>query len=79
MARDMTGHRKRLIRERGYKCENCDYPGYIELHHIQEIQYGGGNNDENLTLLCEKCHAEIHGYKKKTYLDEFRSMWEWGF
>lgn len=68
--------RKRLIKSRGHKCEKCGFPGYIELHHILEVSKGGKNNDDNLILLCEKCHAEAHGYNKKNYLDKARLLWE---
>ena len=79
MKRTQSGEqcaRHRIIKQRGDWCENCLYPGYIELHHILEVSNGDKNNDENLILLCEKCHAETHGYNKKNYLDKARLMWE---
>ena len=68
--------RKRIIKNRGNKCQNCGYPGYVELHHIEKVVDGGNNNDDNVLLLCEKCHAEVHGFKKKKYLDENRENWK---
>lgn len=65
--------RKRLIKKRGNKCEKCGYEGYIELHHIISVQDGGKFEDENLILLCEKCHAEAHGWKKRKWLDPLRN------
>ena len=67
--------RKRIIKLRGHNCERCGYPGYIELHHILEVNNGGKNHDDNLVMLCEKCHAVAHGYKKKKYLDTNRPDW----
>lgn len=67
--------RKRIIKKRGNICEGCGYPGYVELHHIISVVDGGTNADENLLLLCEKCHAEHHGYKKVRYLDQQRKDW----
>ena len=37
---------------------------------------GGGHEDANLLLLCEQCHADIHGYKKRKYLDPHRKNWK---
>lgn len=67
--------RKRIIKKRGKKCEKCGYTGYIELDHIIEVKNGGTFADDNLMLLCEKCHADKHGYKKKRWLDPFRKNW----
>ena len=67
--------RKRLIKQRGHKCQLCGYPGYLELHHILPVQFGGGPEDSNLILLCEKCHADAHGIIKRHYLDSDRENW----
>jgi len=67
--------RERVIKERGNQCEKCGYKGYVEHHHIVAINNGGSNDDENIILLCEKCHADAHGYKKKKYLDKYREGW----
>jgi 5-methylcytosine-specific restriction endonuclease McrA len=67
--------RKRIIKARGKKCELCGYEGYVELHHIVEAVNGGTFTDDNLILLCEKCHAEAHGWKKDKYIDKARQCW----
>ena len=44
----------------GNKCENCDSPVGLELHHKN-----GNNSDhrtENIELLCKICHNDKHGY-----------------
>ena len=68
--------RKRIINKRGHKCEVCGYTGYIELHHIVQMINGGYHDEDNVILLCEKCHADAHGYKKKKWIDEARKNWE---
>ena len=76
MSRDMTCARKRLFKKRGRICEICGYDGYLELHHIIPVSKGGQKTlDKNLIILCEKCHADAHGYIKKKYTDPYREYW----
>jgi 5-methylcytosine-specific restriction endonuclease McrA len=78
MKRNMASQqlaRVRIIKERGNKCQNCGYDGYVELHHIKEVQNGGTLANENLVLLCELCHANAHGWKKRKFLDAHREQW----
>lgn len=72
---NMRNVRKRLIIERGSICQKCSYPGYVEVHHIKPVSNGGLDNAENLVLLCEKCHADAHGMKKRNWLDPERISW----
>ncbi len=58
--RKVIQHKKaRLIKQRGGKCQRCgsdkDYHG-LELDHVTPLQYGGNNNDDNIALLCHRCH-----------------------
>lgn len=58
--------RKKFLRERGAKCQICDYSleRNLVVHHIKEQCNGGTNEDSNLMLLCRNCHGEIHsGYR----------------
>jgi len=71
--RNLTGARKRLFAKRGKKCEKCGYVGYLELNHIIQVSDGGTNDDDNLEILCEDCHAKKHGKKKKKYVDPAKS------
>lgn len=32
-----------------------------EVHHIQPVSEGGGDEPTNLITLCERCHKERHG------------------
>lgn len=50
--------------KKGYKCEDCglETPGGVglDIHHIIPIFKGGGNNVDNLRLLCAVCHRKTH-------------------
>lgn len=43
-------------------CERC---GAIakEVHHIKPLIYGGTNEDDNLSSLCNTCHKEVDYYE----------------
>jgi HNH endonuclease len=33
---------------------------HLEVHHIVEVCNGGQDNSENLQVLCNECHLEVH-------------------
>jgi hypothetical protein len=52
-------HRRRLIKERGEACERCKILVVpVEMHHIDNDNRN--NRDDNLILLCKKCHRGKH-------------------
>ena len=50
----------RLLKERGKKCERCNYdkPEILQVHHKNKNTED--NRMENLELICPNCHAEKH-------------------
>ncbi len=51
------------------RCECCHWsytdwhpgaPRFLEIHHLVTHADGGANTAENLRVLCNKCHDEIH-------------------
>jgi hypothetical protein len=58
--------RKKLIKERGNKCEKCSKENV--LLHAHHLTYKRFMNElpEDILLVCVPCHDEIHGKKKKT-------------
>lgn len=55
----------RLLKERGRKCERCDYSKYeiLQVHHKDKNK--NNNNLENLALICPNCHYEEHFLEKR--------------
>jgi len=51
--------RRRVLTEAGYRCAvpTCRNILAIDLHHIEEVADGGGNDPSNLLALCPTCHA----------------------
>jgi len=45
----------------GVRCEIClDDEAHLEVHHVIEVQDGGGNEPGNTMTLCRGCHALVH-------------------
>jgi hypothetical protein len=49
--------RAALVRDE-YSCRKCGRPNELEVHHIKERTFGGGDELENLITLCHDCHCE---------------------
>jgi len=54
--------RHAVMREAGYRCAvpTCGTTLAIDLHHIWEVQHGGGDEISNLIALCPTHHALYH-------------------
>lgn len=47
----------------GFECNLCHKKGHnieLHVHHIIPISKGGTNHDNNLIVLCQKCHQKQH-------------------
>ena len=60
------------------QCKRCGYFAPWEsgcglaIHHITSIVDGGGNESDNLIVLCEQCHSEWHRmYEGKIPFERF--------
>lgn len=51
-----------ILHEAGYRCANpaCRTILTIEIHHLDQVSEGGGNEPENLIALCPNCHTLHH-------------------
>jgi len=51
--------RRQVLTEAGYRCAvpTCRGILALDLHHMVEVQEGGGNTLSNLIALCPTCHA----------------------
>jgi 5-methylcytosine-specific restriction endonuclease McrA len=58
-----------IIKRRGRKCEDCGAEGYVIGDHVNEIRDGGALLDEdNIMLLCAKCHGRKTAKAKRARL-----------
>jgi len=51
-----------VLHECGYRCSNptCRMVLTLDVHHIEYVSEGGGDSQENLSVLCPNCHALHH-------------------
>ncbi len=52
--------RSNEIRKEREVCEVCGNSRRLHVHHRVNIKNGGNHKRDNLVLLCEECHGEIH-------------------
>jgi hypothetical protein len=63
-----------------FKCEKCGVVENLQYHHLIQRNVRGFINDSkylsqryywaNISVLCNKCHAEFHGFKLDKFLKE---------
>lgn len=52
--------RSKYFREHRNACAACDFTFGLHLHHKDYSILGGKEPDENLAILCGKCHEDLH-------------------
>ena len=52
--------RRMIFENRLNACEDCGSIEGLHVHHIQPLSKGGGNEMDNLKLLCTSCHYQAH-------------------
>ena len=67
--------RRDVLAEAGYRCAvpTCRTILAIDLHHIVEVNEGGGNELSNLLALCPTCHAL---YTRGTISQDAINVWK---
>jgi hypothetical protein len=52
---------KLIFKEAGNRCAFCGMDDIyaLEIHHIRSREDGGGDEPENLILVCSNCHSQI--------------------
>jgi len=61
-ARLTDSRRRKLVADRGGRCEICGVSGadrQLEVHHVQGILQGGDDSEANLMVLCFACHHHV--------------------
>ena len=57
--------KRKALKRAGYRCAECGATQDLQVHHIVPVSVGGGDNQRNLQVLCDKCHRRAHGKPPK--------------
>ena len=60
MRRTPYGQRRAALDRAGWRCEQCERAGRLEVHHKRPLHKGGSHALDNLQVLCVSCHIELH-------------------
>lgn len=52
--------RKKALTKAGYRCSKCHTQNYLNVHH-KTYERRGHERQEDLVVLCRKCHEKAHG------------------
>ncbi len=52
--------RRSVLARDGFRCVACEESDRLHVHHIVFRRNGGLTREENLTTVCNRCHALIH-------------------
>lgn len=83
--RDEIQHnRERILNIFSRRCQVCglNVTELLEIHHLFPISKGGGNEWDNLSLLCPTCHKALHIWKdnnngSKIINEQYRDFIGW--
>lgn len=57
----------------GFACQKCGAKEKLEVHHIDWDE--ANNSLENLAVLCDKCHGELHNFVPMRYRRSIFEEW----
>ena len=61
LRKDISGTTTKSVYEKyNNQCSRCFSSENLNIHHIKPIKNGGGNDLQNLEILCVECHKKEH-------------------
>ena len=59
-----------------YQCERCDIGAPESVLHVHHIHYDslGKESEEDIEVLCNRCHAEEHGIIPDSHIMDFSTF-----
>ncbi len=67
--------REQTLKRDGYRCRVCNKgkKAVLQVHHRTYERFGGNEELDDLTTLCEGCHELFHSKKPKKKASKFRT------
>lgn len=59
-----VAQRRAAMRRAGGRCERCGSQNDLRVHHKHRVHAGGGNEPENLEVVCWDCHHTEHAEER---------------
>lgn len=53
--KEWQSRRKAALKRAGYRCQVCNSPDHLEVHH-RTYEHIGNELPDDLTVLCDSCH-----------------------
>jgi 5-methylcytosine-specific restriction endonuclease McrA len=50
----------KILERDGWKCQLCGRRDQLQIHHLIQRSQSGPDCDENLIVLCSRCHDWLH-------------------
>ncbi len=66
-ASHVRAQKEARIRDGGI-CQICGSRNHPEGHHVQDYQFGGRANTDNMVTLCRDCHKKVHRGKMDIFV-----------
>lgn len=66
--------RRNALERASHKCEFCGGP-YKAIHHIRYPKRYKNDHIDNLLVVCDKCHAKLHGIRDEQITEESESCY----
>lgn len=66
-----------VLERDSYQCQLCGTSGEnrLQLHHIIFRSQGGKHDEENLVVLCFRCHEDVHAGRQDILMVEVDGVW----
>ncbi len=52
--------RMKILERDGWKCQHCGRRDELEIHHLVRRSQQGADCEENLIVVCSRCHHSLH-------------------
>lgn len=50
----------RVLERDGWRCQRCGRREQLQVHHMTRRSQAGADCEENLIVLCSRCHRSLH-------------------
>ncbi len=56
----------KILERDGWKCQHCGRRDQLQIHHLVRRSQRGADCEDNLIVLCSRCHRALHAGTAQT-------------